>query len=322
MASVSEDAVQVLESSQSVGERLRLARESKDFSIAEVAAQLRFTKDTILHLESQQWDKLHGRAYARGYFSSYIKFLGMPQDELLSAFNIEYKSSQSDLMQPQFNVSNNKTFPWMPVLFVLIAIVITGFAYMQWQQSQDIAQDESIEDSPWQPQAQEAQPEFDAFDASVVEPMSTEELVEQLNDESDMLSNILQPELESAAELVDPPLEMETPAETNDELGIETPPEVDEVSQNELSEKVASSESLLELYSLHDCWIEVSDADANILLYKTVKANETVALTGIAPLTVTLGSAANVTVKFNDALFDTTPFTQGGIAKFTLGIKS
>ncbi|PCH65225.1 MAG: hypothetical protein COC04_02455 [Gammaproteobacteria bacterium] len=320
MVSVSEDAVPVIESSQSVGERLRLARESKDFSIAEVAAQLRFTKDTILHLESQQWDKLHGRAYARGYFSSYIKFLGMPQDELLSAFNIEYKSSQSDLMQPQFKIPNNKTFPWMPVLFVLIAIVITGFAYMQWQQSQDITQDASIADSPWQPQAAKMQPDFDAFNASVVEPMSAEELVEQLHEESDVRSNVVQPELESASETVQPQLEMETPAETNDELEIQQ--EVNKVSLDDLSENVAMSESLLELYSLQDCWVEVSDADANILLYKTIKANEAVAVTGYAPLTVTLGSAANVTVKFNDTLFDTTPFTQGGVAKFTLGIKS
>jgi len=320
MASVSEDKVQVTESSQAIGERLRLAREAKEFSIAEVAAQLRFTKDTILHLESQQWEKLHGRAYARGYFSSYIKFLGMPEDELLSAFNIEYKSSQADLMQPQFNLSKNKSFPWMPSLFVLMAIVITGFAYLQWQQSQILVQDELADESPWQP-AHEIQPEFDAFDASVVEPMPTEESVEQLNDELDMLSNVLQPESESFPEVTQPELELEDiPTEINEEL--ETQPEVDEVSANDNLDNVATTGSLLELYSLQDCWVEVSDADANVLLYKTIKANEGVTLTGNAPLTVTLGSAADVTVKFNDALFDTTPFTQGGVAKFTLGIKS
>ena len=150
--------------------------------------------------------------------------------------------------------------------------------------------------------------------------MSTEQPVEQLNDELELLPNVLEPDLESAPDGFEPQLELETPVETND--GLETQPEVDEVSLNERPTNLVALESILELYSLQDCWVEVSDSDANILLYKTIKANETVTLMGNAPLTVTLGSAAHVTVKFNDALFDTTPFTQGGVAKFTLGIKS
>ena len=75
-----------------VGQQLKQAREAKKITISEVAAQLRLTKDSIIYLEKNQWDKLHGRAYARGYLSSYVNFLALPKDELLAAFNIEYKT--------------------------------------------------------------------------------------------------------------------------------------------------------------------------------------------------------------------------------------
>lgn len=326
VVNVNEDEVQVSETSQSLGERLRLARESKKFSVAEVAAQLRFTKDTILHMESQQWDKLHGRAYARGYFSSYIKFLDLPQNEFLAAFNLEYKSSESDLATPNLNSAKSKSFPWMPVIFVVIAIVIMGFAYLQWQQSQQVEQEEVIETLPWQ-QSEETQTEVDAFEESVVEPLTIDETAEQIDDELEMLSNVLgsdnNQELDSNTDEVEPqsePIEPNESQDTGETLDIEVTP--DDASNNVQAEEVVVSESQLELYSLQDCWVEVSDAKSNVLLYKTIKANESVSLVGLAPLTVTLGSAANVTVKFNDALFDTTPYTLGGVAKFTLGTKS
>jgi len=311
MASVSDENVQENKENQLVGKRLRLAREAKKFSIAEVAAQLRFTKDTIIHLENQHWDKLHGRAYARGYFSSYIKFLDLPQNEMLSAFNIEYKSSPSDLMQPQFNLTKKKSFPWMPVLFIAVAIVITGFAYLQWQQSQNTVQDDASQDSPWQ-QSQEKEAEFNAFDASVVEPVPADK---PLSDEPvkyfDNESNTVEP---------GPEVELEPNVELNAPTGNDVPlsPEsADEISENELS-----SESILELSSLQDCWVEVRDANDKVLVYQTVTANNAISVTAQAPLTVILGSASSAIVKFNGALFDSTPYTQADVAKFILRAKS
>lgn len=313
MAGVNDENEQVSEPIPNIGDRLRLAREAKKFSIAEVAAQLRFTKDTILYLENLQWDKLHGRAYARGYFSSYIKFLDLPQNEMLSAFNIEYKSTPSDLMQPQFNLTKKKSFPWMPVLFIAIAIVITGFAYLQWQQSQTRVLDEASQDSAWQ-QIQESEAEFNAFDASVVEPLpedkaSSDEAVKYFNDEL----NSVEPETGEVLEANESDLELDAPVELNENDEVQPNIESDEVSSNLLG-----SESLLELSSLKDCWVEVRDADDQILVYQTVTANNAISITAKAPLTVILGSASSATVKFNGTFFDSAPYTQADVAKFIL----
>jgi cytoskeleton protein RodZ len=312
MASVSDENIQENEANQHVGKRLRLAREAKKFSIAEVAAQLRFTKDTIIHLENQHWDKLHGRAYARGYFSNYIKFLDLPQDEMLSAFNVEYKSTPADLIPPQFNLTKKKSFPWIPVLFIAIAVVITGFAYLQWQLSQNTVQDDTSQDSPWQ-QSQESEAEFNAFDASVVEPIPADK---PLSDEPVKYYN-------NELSTVDPEVELESNVELN------TPVEIDEgndvqldTESGDISENVLTSESLLELSSLQDCWVEVRDADDNVLVYRTVTANNAISVTAQAPLTVILGSASSAIVKFNGTLFDTSPYTQADVAKFILRAES
>jgi cytoskeleton protein RodZ len=311
MASVSDENVQGNETIQAVGKRLRLAREAKKFSIAEVAVQLRFTKDTIIYLENQHWDKLHGRAYARGYFSNYIKLLDLPQDEMLSAFNIEYKSTPTDLMQPQFNLTKKKSFPWMPVLFIAIAVVITGFAYLQ---SQNTVQDDTSQDSPWQ-QSQESETEFNAFDASVVEPMLADkplsnEPVQYFDNELNTVES--EPEVE-----LEPNVELNVPLEIDEGNDIQLDTESGDISENMLT-----SESLLELSSVQDCWVEVRDADDNVLVYQTVTANNAISVTANAPLTVILGSASSAIVKFNGTLFDSTPYTQADVAKFILRAES
>jgi cytoskeleton protein RodZ len=315
MASVIDENVQENKENQLVGKRLRLAREAKKFSIAEVAAQLRFTKDTIIHLENQHWDKLHGRAYARGYFSSYIKFLDLPQNEMLSAFNIEYKSTPSDLMQPQFNLTKKKSFPWMPVLFIAIATAITGFAYLQWQESQITEQDDTSQDSPWQ-QSQESEAEFNAFDASVVEPMPADkplsgEPVKYFNNE--LNTDEPEPDVE-----LEPNIELNAPIEIDEGNDVQLNTE----TSDDISENVLTSESLFELSSLQDCWVEVRDANDKLLVYQTVAANNAISITANPPLTVVLGSASSAIVKFNGTLFDSRPYTQADVAKFILRAES
>ncbi|OUR71100.1 hypothetical protein A9Q78_10815 [Methylophaga sp. 41_12_T18] len=301
------DEIKAVEIEPSVGKRLRLMRESKNFSVAEVAVQLRLTKDTILNLENQQWHKLHGRAYARGYFSSYTKLLGLPENELLAAFNVEYKLSEAELPPSphSLNSANKKAFPWMAVIFLLLASLLTGFAYIQWQQSEDSDSDLIDENTQWQQSNENQQPEYDAFDASVVEPLSPTENLQQ--EQSNNASST--DEIEQSI--------------GNDELSnLQVDVDGQALSVESVADEKPIVVALLELYPLQDCWVEVSDASDTVLLYKTIKANESVSLTGTAPLSVKLGSAASVTVKFNDALFDTTPFTSNGVASFTLEVKS
>ncbi|MDH5591339.1 MAG: helix-turn-helix domain-containing protein, partial [Gammaproteobacteria bacterium] len=168
MTDVNDDEATIIEPSNtiSVGEQLRLAREEKKFTIAEVAAQLRLTRHTITHLEAEEWGKLHGRAYARGYFSNYVKFLGLPEDELLTAFNIEYKATEESLPPvAKQSLKNHKT-AWILGAVTISMVFIIGITYQQWQASTDTDDNSTV--SQWD----RLNDAMDIFNASVVEPLS------------------------------------------------------------------------------------------------------------------------------------------------------
>ena len=65
------------------GETLRQARESKDWSLPEVALRLNLTVTSLTHLEAGDFDKLPGHTFARGYVRAYAKLLGMDQAALV-----------------------------------------------------------------------------------------------------------------------------------------------------------------------------------------------------------------------------------------------
>ncbi len=66
-----------------------------------------------------------------------------------------------------------------------------------------------------------------------------------------------------------------------------------------------------------DAWITVTEAGGKVLLGRTVKAGESVAVSGALPLSVVVARAAGVAVQVRGKAFDLAPVTKsGGIARF------
>lgn len=66
----------------SVGERLRLAREKKSLSLAEVSAETRISERHLTLLEQGDFGSLPGKTYAVGFSRSYAKLLGLDEGEI------------------------------------------------------------------------------------------------------------------------------------------------------------------------------------------------------------------------------------------------
>lgn len=156
-----DDDAPIVNAPPSVGAQLKTAREAKKLTIGEIAAQLRLTQETIKHIESEQWSELHGRAYARGYFLSYVKFLGLPEHDMLTGFNMTYKVAETEA--PSSFGIEQKSFPWLKLIFIAVIAVAMWFAYQQWQRSAELEQ-----------QAVESLEPNASFESSVVEPLSTQ----------------------------------------------------------------------------------------------------------------------------------------------------
>jgi len=308
MNDVNEQEVQIDEPKSS-GKILQEAREAKKLSIAEVSAQIRLVRTNIQALETGQWDQLHGRAYARGYFTSYVKFLELPEEDMLAMFNREYEMSASET--PSLNnvalAVEKKGFPWLKSVFIIILFVISWFAYQQWQQSEanleDSASNDLVDSSQPAIESELIEPlQNNSFSDSVVEPISASKL------------NNTDIELAIEETTVEPTEQIE--GAVNSVIGEETI--VEDI--NTLAEVIATNsvETHIELQFTEECWVNVKDADGQSLLNKLMNANTRADLSGLAPLSVSLGRASAVSMKVNDTAFDFTPYTSGNVARFTI----
>jgi cytoskeleton protein RodZ len=295
----------VVSSSVDVGRRLREAREAKKISVSDAAAQLRVTRSAIIHLEEQDWDKLHGRTYARGYFLSYTKFLGLPQDEMLAGFNIEFTETdkRSPSVAPIQQIKPAKsTFPWLPLILLITVAVLTWFAYQQWQATQLVQNNEPAERTLLEP-LDESETENNVNPVPVTESNDISLEEQPLSpDETDTS----EPTLDTADTALDEPFEAEI-----------TPPA--EVEDAEPATAEATTEKNLIIGLDADCWVEVRDASQQVLISRVVRAGNTVELTGTLPLQVSLGQANAASVRFDGDIIDITEYTRGNVARFTLG---
>ncbi|MDD2337404.1 MAG: DUF4115 domain-containing protein [Geobacteraceae bacterium] len=78
----------------SAGQMLRKIRMDKGVTLDEVARITRITKNYLLALEEDAYEKLPSEAYARGFLRIYSNFLGFPDDEIMSL----YQSGSSGVM--------------------------------------------------------------------------------------------------------------------------------------------------------------------------------------------------------------------------------
>lgn len=306
MTDVNDNEIKI-ETKPTIGERLRLAREAKNLTINDIATELCLTKHTIEYIENEQWAELHGRAYARGYFSNYIKFLGLPEDELLAAFNSEYTIAEPTLLVTKDrDVFSNKKSVWFPFLLILIVSVLSWFAYQQWQKIQNTTDSVGDKHSSLFSETTNKQAILSEEANTQHEPVVTAPLQQEISEPEQYVE--LQHSNDLDADLgVEQEQEQEQEANDADE----------QVSLN--NNEVVTSDGILDLHFTDDCWVEVKDANTRVLLNKIMKKGESISLNGPAPLLIMLGRASAVNVKFNNQEFDTLPYTQRDVARFTLG---
>ncbi|MDE1166423.1 MAG: helix-turn-helix domain-containing protein, partial [Pseudomonas sp.] len=123
------------------GETLRQARESRGWSLAEVAVKLNLTVNSLTHLEAGAFDKLPGHTFARGYIRAYAKLLGMDQAPLVLAFDQATGSHSQgsevhSLGRIEEPVRLSHNILRGVSLLLLLAVIGGGFFWWQDQNSQ------------------------------------------------------------------------------------------------------------------------------------------------------------------------------------------
>ena len=70
----------------SFGERLKREREMRSVSLEEIAESTKIGKRNLLALETEEFDKLPGGIFNKGFVRAYAKYLGLDEDQAVTDF--------------------------------------------------------------------------------------------------------------------------------------------------------------------------------------------------------------------------------------------
>ncbi len=305
--------------SPQAGDRLRIARESRDLSIEDVAARLKLDVRKIRALEQGDIVDFAAPVFAAGYLRTYARLMELSEEEVLADFT-ELASVHEQAIDPASAV-NNETYSKMSneisSRFSLrdkssgnhlgkvgfAGVLIVGLVYFLWPVTEGERTDAVSSDtrSRLTEQAVEiAVPSLEIVTEEKVDDAQTTEI--QSPAEKQVVEKQIIVETEQS-ELVSP----EMPAE---------PVVIPEIETETLA---AGQSSELILIFNGDSWAEVQDARGQRLIYRLGKSGTRSVVKGVAPFTVQLGYVQGVDILYNGAAYDLSKYANRRSVRLRIG---
>lgn len=324
---------------QNPGELLRLAREKRDWSQAEVARKLNLTVSSLNHVETGAFDKLPGHTFARGYIRAYAKLMDLDQAALVDAFD-RYTGTHakgSDVhslgrIEEPVRLSHNILRGVS--LLLLVAVVGGGFFWWQDQGSlrgKDLAKIalEHVEvesadgttqihplDEP-EDQAVSAGQQAESAPLALEQGAAEQPAAAEQAPVSSEAAIAAAPAPAQQAPVQSAPAASPAPA-TPPVQATAAPAPAPAVTATEPAAVPAGSAKVAIQFTA-DCWTQVSDGNGKVLFSAIKRKGDNLELTGKPPFAVRLGFARGAQVSYNGQAVDVAPFTSGETARLKLG---
>jgi len=318
------------------GETLRLARESKGWSLAEVALKLNLTVSSLSNLEAGAFDKLPGHTFARGYIRAYAKLLGMDQTVLVQQFDQStgtdsQGSNVHSLGRIEEPVRVSHTILRIVSLLLLVAVIGGGFVWWQDQTSQRAKDLTTLSPEHVEVEGADGTTQIHPLD----EP-EDQAIVENQTEAGAPLalpqtSTSAEPEVAASATTPTAPAQNTAPVPATPATPATPAPAVPAVPAPVVTAPVAptvpapaaaaptAGQGQVSLQFTADCWTQVTDGTGKVLLSGLKRKGENVSVTGKPPFAVRLGFARGAQVSYNGQVVDVAPFTSGETARLKLG---
>lgn len=322
------------------GESLRIAREGKGWSIAEVAAQLNLTPERLGQIESGAFEKLPGNTFARGYIRTYAKLLGVDQTELVKEFDLftgsdAVGSSVHSLGRIEEPVNYSQKVLRFVSFAMLVVLAIVGFYWWQEQakrQEADVAA-ASIEhvEVEGADGSTQIHPIDEPEDQAVIAAQNETQL--DLSATGDALVESPEPEGDGGeqaatgtAPLATESLAAGAAAATPESAS--TAPAAPATDTNANATPAAASEAPIagagegnvSITFSENCWLQLKDANGKVIYSGLKKKGESLNVVGKAPIELRLGFASGAQVSYNGQAVNVAPYVTGETARLKLGL--
>src|ERR1700676_132511 len=108
------------------GERLKRERELREVTLAEITAATRIGPRFLEALENEDWEKLPGGVFNRGFVRSVARYLGLDEEGLLAEYDMAHGTQeQASPLREEFRIPSPPK--WVPVAAVLgLLLLLVG----------------------------------------------------------------------------------------------------------------------------------------------------------------------------------------------------
>ena len=308
------------------GADLKAKREAGGHSLEAVATHTRITRSKLMALEADDYGKMGGDTFVIGYIRQYARWLGVEADPLVQAFEEIVSGDHKDADERESGdaeryftrknytpknyaepdnwiLRNGASLLW--AFAALLALCFLAFAVVNGPGEDNSSQ----QDTP-RPAVTEEPSSIGGDSVEEIEGAITEErMSEEAMGGDSATSN-------AAAPNAVPPADVEMPAQTApaDTFAVEPRAEPNTVapSQSVATDTLAMSFS-------GPCWVEVTDADGDLLFAQLQEASDNLQLSGKAPFEIMLGNARAVTLLVNDQIVNTNPGPDRDTLRLSVG---
>jgi cytoskeletal protein RodZ len=152
----------------SFGERLKRERELREVSLKEITSATRIGPRFLEALENEDWEKLPGGVFNRGFVRSVARYLGLDEEALLGEYDLAHGAHLQPAAERQENriPAAPRWFPLVVLLGILVVLagLITGGIYA-WRRYQATRATKQSNESP-----QEVAPANESGGSAVATP--------------------------------------------------------------------------------------------------------------------------------------------------------
>jgi len=313
---------------QSIGHLLRNARMAKGISINEVSRQLRLSVPQIEAIEKEDFERIPGRTFLRGFIRNYAHLVQLDPAPLLqmlpASTRVVSTYERTPFKNKQISFSSNREAPGnhsLIIAVILLVIVLGAYFLFEnggWNNNSDssIASEETkIEPATASVASVEIQLPLPA-----VVKNSTDAPV---NKSSEVTHTARNPEnAEAAADVKTTTVAIDIKPVIEKSEKIEKTEKAEKAEKTEKIEKktdTAKNMGHLHFTFTADSWIKVVDGAGASVFEQLKKGGSEQMVTGKRPLSIVIGNASGVNLTYNDKEIDISSYKkQGGTARFTL----
>lgn len=120
---------------ESTGARLKHARESQGLSVFDVARALRLSEKQIAALEVDDYSKLPGRTFVRGFIRNYARLLQLDPEPLMAHLSLEQADESRQIQVPsqKISFSEHQDKPWLKwVMMAFVTVAVVSWGVLEW----------------------------------------------------------------------------------------------------------------------------------------------------------------------------------------------